>query len=42
MTQKCDTCEKEDELEYDDINDRFMCEQCWDDYYNACYYAGLQ
>ncbi len=41
MVQKCDICEKESELGYDDLNDRYMCEQCWDEYYEACYYGGL-
>ena len=41
MIQKCDVCEKDGELDYDDINDRHMCERCWDAYYEACYYSGL-
>ncbi|MGA4919130.1 hypothetical protein [Bacillus subtilis] len=41
MPHKCDVCEKDCEVEYDDINDRHMCERCWDEYYESCYYGGL-
>ncbi|WP_255234679.1 MULTISPECIES: hypothetical protein [Salipaludibacillus] len=33
----CDVCEKEKEATHNNILDKYLCEECWDDYGEACY-----
>lgn len=35
----CDVCEKEKESSYSKNLEQYLCEECWDDYGEACHYG---